>query len=142
VPAGSFIDTNIWVYAHLRAPNDLRHPLALALVQQVTDGVLSPQVIAEYYNVMLRNGKEDSWIQANLAEMLGYTRLQPLDGSLVQRALTIRNRYGFSYWDCQIVAAALEANCAILYTEDLQSGQTIEGRLTVWNPLLPSGMGP
>jgi len=52
MPGGSFIDTNIWVYAHLRQPDDPRHLLALELVSSLGDGVISPQVAAEYYNVM------------------------------------------------------------------------------------------
>lgn len=134
MPAASFVDTNIWVYAHLRKPDEPRHPLALAFVKQLSNGVISAQVVAEYYNVMLKNGKDNAWIQANLATMLNYTRLQPLDASVVQRALAIRNRYGFSYWDCQIVAAALEAGCVELYSEDMQHGQIIENVLRVVNP--------
>lgn len=84
MPAGSFIDTNIWVYAHLRAPDEPRHPLALAFARQLKNGVISPQVVAEYYSVMLRNGKEDPWIQTNLIAIFNYTRLQPLNASVVQ----------------------------------------------------------
>jgi predicted nucleic acid-binding protein len=135
MPADSFVDTNIWVYAHLRKINDPRHPLALSFVKRLKNGVISPQVVAEYYNVMLKNGKDDTWIQANIASMLGFTRMQQLDGVAVQHALAIRNRYGFSYWDCQIVAVALEAGCTELYTEDMQAGQIIEGVLTLVNPL-------
>ena len=49
--------------------------------------------------------------------------------------MAIRARYRFSYWDCQIAAAALEAGCDTLFTEDLQPGQVIDGALTVANPL-------
>jgi len=42
---------------------------------------------------MLRNGKDDTWIQTNLAAIFSYTQLQPLNASVVQRALSIRNRY-------------------------------------------------
>jgi predicted nucleic acid-binding protein len=45
-------------------------------------------------------------------------------------------RYHLNYWDALIVAAALLAGCDTLYTEDLQHGQVIEGRLTVVNPFL------
>lgn len=134
MPAVEFIDTNIWVYAHLRTPNEPRHPLALALVKQLKNAVVSPQVIAEYYSVMLKNRKDDVWIQSNIQAILGYTQLQALDANVIQRALWIRQRYGFSYWDCQIVAAALEAGCVTLYSEDMQSGQVIDGVLTVLNP--------
>lgn len=123
---GSFVDTNIWVYAHLRAPNEPRHARALAFVETLIDGVISTQVMSEYYNVMLRAKQSDHWIQDNLDVILGYIRLQPLDERVVRQAWRIRQRYGFSIWDSQIVAAALEANCYKLYTEDLQHGQMIE----------------
>ncbi|WP_428995649.1 PIN domain-containing protein [Lamprobacter modestohalophilus] len=52
----------------------------------------------------------------------------------IRRAHAIKNRYGFSLWDALIVASALEAGCALLYTEDLQHGQWIEQTLRIENP--------
>ena len=46
----------------------------------------------------------------------------------------LSGQHGFHIYDALIVAAALEADCATLYTEDLQSGQAIDGRLTIRNP--------
>ena len=131
----AFVDTNIWVYAHLKTPGDVRHERALAVVQSGVDLVISPQVVAEYYNVMLRNARTDAWIQANLRAMFARTRLQPADAAVLTCALELRNRYAFSIWDCQIAAAALQANCAALLTEDLQHGQVLDDRLQVVNPL-------
>ena len=84
---------------------------------------------------MLRNKREDAWIQGNIADMLHHCELQPLGRAIIATDLEVRNRYGFSYWDCQIVAAALESGCRLLYSEDMQSGQIIDGRLTIMNPL-------
>jgi predicted nucleic acid-binding protein len=134
-PASAFVDTNIWVYAHLKAPGDVRHERALAVVQSRVDFVISPQVVAEYYNVMLRNEQTDSWIQANLRAMFARTRLQPANADVLSAALDLRNRHGFSFWDCQIAAAALQARCGTLLTEDLQHGQVLDDRLRVVNPL-------
>ena len=133
--AGAFVDTNIWVYAHLSVPGDKRHQRALALVQTGAGLVISPQVVAEYYNVMLRNARDDAWIQANLRAMFACTRLQPANADVLATALGLRNRYGFSFWDCQIAAAALHARCSTLLTEDLQHGQVLDDRLRVVNPL-------
>ena len=133
--ASTFVDTNIWVYAHLKAPADVRHERALALVESAVDLIVSPQVVAEYYSVMLRNKRTDAWIQSNLRAMFARTRLQPSNAETLSAALELRNRYGFSFWDCQIVAAALQARCAILMTEDLQHGQVIDKLLQVVNPL-------
>jgi predicted nucleic acid-binding protein len=134
--AGVFVDTNIWVYAHLEVAGDQRHGRALALVQRSPGMVISPQVVAEYYSVMLKNGRDDAWIQANLKAMFARARLQPANADVVATALELRNRYAFSFWDCQIVGAALQARCNVLWTEDLQHGQVVAGVLQVVNPLL------
>ena len=130
-----FVDTNVWVYAHLKVSGDGRHERALALVQGEGDLVVSPQVVAEYYSVMLRNSRADAWIQANLRAIFARARLQPANAQVLATALDLRNRCRFSFWDCQIVAAALQAGCATLWTEDLQHGQMIDNRLRLANPL-------
>lgn len=48
--------------------------------------------------------------------------------------LRIAAKYGFSFYDALIAAAAIEAQCTTLYSEDFQDGQVLEGRLTVRNP--------
>jgi predicted nucleic acid-binding protein len=133
----AFVDTNIWVYAHLKMPGDGRHARALALVESGAQLVISPQVVAEYYSVMLRNRRPDAWIETNLRAMFARARLQPANAEVVVSALALRARYAFSFWDCQIVAAALVAGCATLFTEDLQHGQVLEERLQVIDPLRP-----
>ncbi len=134
--AGAFVDTNLWVYAHLSAPGDPRHARALSLLGARGGWVISPQVVAEYYNVMLRHARGDDWIQANLHAMFARSRLQPMNADAVASALDVRARLGFSIWDCQIVAAALQAGCTVLLSEDLQHGQLVDGRLRVLNPFL------
>ena len=74
------------------------------------------------------------WIQSNLRAIFARTRLQPANAVVLNAALALRNRYGFSFWDCQIAAAALVAGCTILLTEDLQHGQLLDERLRVVNP--------
>ena len=58
----------------------------------------------------------------------------PLTVLIHQRGLQVAERYGFSIYDALIVAAALDADCATLYTEDLQHGQVIDRTLTITNP--------
>ena len=53
-----------------------------------------------------------------------------------ESALRIAARYGFNIYDALIAAAALQADCRILYSEDLQAGQILEGRLTIRNPFV------
>ena len=68
-----FIDTNIWVYAHLREQDETRHQLARQCLLGARPKVISPQVVFEYYSVMLRNRQDDDWIQTNLRTMFGIT---------------------------------------------------------------------
>jgi predicted nucleic acid-binding protein len=51
-------------------------------------------------------------------------------------ASRLRSTHQFSFWDSLIVAAALEADCPLLYSEDMQHGQMIDQKLTILNPLL------
>ena len=54
---------------------------------------------------------------------------------LYHRGLSIQDRYHYSFYDSLIIAAALEAGCTRLLTEDLQEGQKIE-TLTIENPFV------
>jgi predicted nucleic acid-binding protein len=52
----------------------------------------------------------------------------------VIESFRIYRAYQFSHWDCLIIAAALESQCKILFTEDLSDGQIIDGILNIKNP--------
>ena len=67
-----------------------------------------------------------------------YSRYRVLETGLdvYRTASRIRTAHQFSFWDSLIVAAALEGECSILYSEDMQHQQVVDGRLTILNPLL------
>ena len=98
---------------------------------------ISFQVVQECLNTALRKalvplgGHEmRRYLDSVLAPLL---RVQP-SLRLYHASLDIQSRYRFAYYDALIVvAAALDAGCATLYSEDLQDGQRIEG-LTVVDP--------
>jgi predicted nucleic acid-binding protein len=52
----------------------------------------------------------------------------------INHALEINERYGFSYYDCLMLASALDGGCEVIYTEDMNDGQLIEERLRIINP--------
>ena len=52
-------------------------------------------------------------------------------------AVQLTRRYGYSYYDSLIEASALEAQCSILVSEDMQNGMLIDDRLRIVNPFLP-----
>lgn len=127
----AFLDTNIIVYAF--SSNDSRNVKAEALLQ--AGGVISVQVLNEFVNVLRRKQQRD-WneIQAGLdvlKTLLGQPH--PLTVDVHEAAIPIARDYAFSFYDSLIIAAALKAGCSILYSEDLQQGQRIEG-VTIRNP--------
>jgi predicted nucleic acid-binding protein len=61
----------------------------------------------------------------------------PIDEALISDAWTVQDRFGFTFWDGLVVAAARASGCRSLLTEDLQHGQDLDGLLVV-NPFLQS----
>jgi predicted nucleic acid-binding protein len=59
-----------------------------------------------------------------------------VDISTIKLCWKVRRKYSYSYWDSLIIATALENNCSILYTEDMQDGQLIEDKLRIGNPFV------
>lgn len=62
--------------------------------------------------------------------------IAPFTPELVRRAILLTQRYQISYWDAAILAAAKELGAAVVFSEDLNHGQTYEG-VTGTNPFLP-----
>ena len=133
--AEPFVDTNIWVYAHTAETDDIRGPLARALVDDGRRFIISTQILSEYYSAMLKNRASDALIQDNIESMILRCEVLLIDIATIRTAHKLKLRYGFSYWDSLVVATALRGDCGILYSEDLQDGQLIEDRLRVVNPL-------
>lgn len=81
-----------------------------------------------------------SWSPDKIAEememLLLVAYLKTVSMEHFRHAWKIAARYGFSYYASVIVATALDARCEKLYSEDMQHGQIIEGRLSIVNPFL------
>lgn len=135
---GDFIDTNIFIYL-FDETDDRKRAIAEQLVQQALEtrnACISYQVIQETLNVVTR--KLPSPMSTENARRFLEQILIPLwqtmpSLALYQQGLELQARYGFSFYDALIVAAALESGCTRLYTEDLQHGQQV-GELLIENP--------
>ena len=77
-----------------------------------------------------------SWfdISEMLAEIKDTLTTNPVTIETHQCGLRLAERYGFSIYDSFIVAAALQANCETLWSEDMQDGLLVDGRLKIVNP--------
>ena len=136
--SGDFIDTNIFIYL-FDETDDRKRAIAEQLIQQALEtrnACISYQVIQETLNVVTR--KLPSPMSTENARRFLEQILIPLwqtmpSPALYQQGLELQARYGFSFYDALIVAAALESGCTRLYTEDLQHGQQV-GELLIENP--------
>lgn len=134
----SFIDTNIFIY-QLECLDTRKATIAEELIRQSIankTACISFQVVQECLNTALRKAQiqlSESEIRSYLQSVLGpLLSVQP-SIQLYNSALDIRLRYQFSFYDSLIIAAALEAGCTCLYSEDMQDGQQIQS-LTIQNP--------
>lgn len=127
----AFLDTNVLLYTLSGNPGKADRAEALL----AAGGVVSVQVLNEFASVTRRKLAMD-WaeIRDALSAVRGLCEVVPITVETHDDALALAARYGFSLYDALIVAAALRADAAILYTEDLQHGQRLEDRLTVLNP--------
>ena len=128
----AFFDTNVLVY--IVGHKDERTAVAEALV--TGGGVVSVQVLNELASVSRRK-LGMTWEE--VGEALGAIRaLCPSPVALTiethDAGLRIAAQYGYHIYDALVAAAALEAQCTTLYSEDLQDGQVIDGRVTIRNP--------
>ena len=134
--AEDFLDTNVFVYLFDETAPDKRQR-AEALVRRSLDegsGCISYQVVQETLNVVTRKlGARPASARLLLDDVLvPLWRVNP-SRSLYARGLRLHGQLGFSFYDSLIVAAALEAGCRRLYSEDLHHGQQVE-QLTILNP--------
>jgi predicted nucleic acid-binding protein len=127
-----FFDTNVVVYAFRK--DDPRSQIAESLL--AAGGELSVQILNEFVAVARRKlGR--SWREVGHALAILRTLFpEPVALTIDTHgaALGIAQKHRYGIYDSLVIAAALEAGCAILYSEDLHDGQTIDGRLTIRNP--------
>ena len=80
-------------------------------------------------------GRAHSKSCRQIRESLDSYPVLALTEAVFWEALQIRGRYGLSYWDSAIIAAALELGCHAVYSEDLNHGQSYAG-VRVINPFV------
>ena len=134
--AEDFIDTNVFIYLFDEMDADKRERADTLVHESIENGTgcISYQVVQEAMNVVTRKLGAPTESARRLLDniLIPLWRINPTP-SLYRRGLQVQVGYGFSFYDALIVAAALEAGCSRLYTEDMQHGQQIE-QLTILSP--------
>ena len=136
--SADFLDSNIFVYLFDEGAHKKRS-IAEAITRDAIEaraGCISFQVVQETLNVLTRKLA----VPVTTADAQGFLHkmLMPLwrvmpSQKLYSEAIALQRRLRLSFYDSLIVAAALEAGCKRLLTEDMPDGQRIEG-LRIENP--------
>ncbi|NPV01265.1 MAG: PIN domain-containing protein [Brevinematales bacterium] len=128
-----FLDSSVIIYSIDKNPS--KKESTLKLLER--NPVISTQVLNEISNVMRRKFNFDypSIFQIT-SKIVENSQLSLIDFKTISFAFNLAGTYSFSYYDSLIIASALENNCTILYSEDMQHQQVIEERLQIINPYL------
>lgn len=133
-----FLDTNVLLYAALGSADEpVKYERAVDLLTARFG--TSGQVLAEFYVNAQRKGSRpltpdeaQEWVFR-----LSKKPFQPIDYRIVRAGIENARRYQISYWDGAIIAAAERLGARVVYSEDLNHGQTY-GSVRVENPFLPA----
>jgi predicted nucleic acid-binding protein len=135
--AECFLDTNVLIYAAAGRPDSPeKYEIAERLVLRERFG-LSGQVLAEFYvNVLTKPATPLSFPEAaRWVDLLSVYPVAAIDDVLVRQGVVYSQKFKISYWDAAIIAAAERLQSPILYTEDLNHGQSY-GSVRVVNPFV------
>ena len=130
-----FLDTNILVYTVDR--NDKKKlSQARKLLENVIANdkpVISTQVLQEFYSATTTKLKLDKIIAKNIIHNFRNMEIVQIDLGIIEQGIDISLLSQISFWDSLIIAAAEQANCNMIYSEDLNDTQTIRG-IKIVNP--------
>jgi predicted nucleic acid-binding protein len=130
-----FIDTNLLIYAD-SGDEPVKQRIALSLLKQLRlnqTGVLSTQVLGEYCNVALNKLKiphADIREQMQFWEQYDVVQVTP---AIIHMGLDLHQTRSLGFFDALIVAAAKTSGCTVLYSEDMNAGEMVNG-VRIVNP--------
>ena len=137
-----FVDTNVLLYAvSAESEQSGKRDRAIALLTE-SDLAISVQVLQEFYHQATRPGRPAALTpeQAlSFIQSIDSFPVQPMTLEVFLAGVSISRRFGLSYWDGAILAAARAMGCEIVYSEDLSATQDYHG-LRVANPFADAPM--
>ncbi len=131
-----FVDTNVLLYAACGTPGNIEKRFRALELLAGSDLALSVQVLQEFYHQATRRSREGRLSPQQALTFLEPLRLFPMQDmtpDVFDAAVVISQRFGLSYWDSAILAAARCLGCEAVYSEDMSSGQDYDGILVI-NP--------
>lgn len=131
-----FVDTNVLLYAISHDPDEQQKAARANELLSAADVGLSVQVLQEFYVQATRDSRAERLTHEQAAALVDSFRRFPVQEAkigVMLAAMSIRQRFGISYWDAAIVEAARALGCEIVLSEDLNDGQDYAG-VRVENP--------
>jgi predicted nucleic acid-binding protein len=128
---GSFFDTNVLVY--IASGDSVKADQTEAIISR--GGAISVQILNKLANVARRKMRM-SWQDTHtlLSLVRGLLTVHPVTVETHEAALALAERYDLSVYDAMIAASAFQADCDTLWSEDMQHGMALDGRLRIVNP--------
>jgi predicted nucleic acid-binding protein len=133
-----FVDTNILLYAISRAPDEAPKARRANELLAAGDVGLSVQVLQEFYVQATRASRRDAITHEQAVGLVEAWRRFPVQEQTVDvmtAAFETRRRFGISYWDAAIIEASRVLGCAVVLSEDLDTGTDYDG-VRVLNPFV------
>jgi len=128
----AFLDTNLFVY--LYSGTDANKKAYVTQVINKYERFVSTQVLNEFCNVCIRKlNMPIPVVKKAIMEICEICNLVVVDDATVLAALDNHEKYGYSFYDCLIIASAMESGCKYLLSEDMANGQIIDDSLTIKN---------
>lgn len=128
-----FVDTNVLIY--FISSEERKKVKAKEVIFSNQYVCISSQIISEFISVCFsKNLLESDEINILVSDLIDALKFSVIKEGTIKKALQIKKDLNYSYWDSLVIASALENNCSILYTEDMQNGQTIDNSITIINP--------
>jgi predicted nucleic acid-binding protein len=126
-----FLDTNILLY--LLSNDTKKKDIAKKLLKE--HHYISTQVLNEFSNVSLKRFKLSNTQTKEIIEKISqYCHISIYSKETILKALDLKERYKYQFYDSLILATALENNCNIIYSEDMQHKHKLNNKLTIINP--------
>lgn len=130
----AFLDSNVILYYY--TSNERSKARLAGEAGFRSNAIISTQVLSECSNVLSKKRKY-SWIEIEnvISELIDLFSIKTIGIQTVKKAIELSGRYQYSYYDSLILASAIESQCEVLYSEDFQHNQLIEG-VRIVNPFL------
>ncbi|MDQ6436730.1 PIN domain-containing protein [Mesorhizobium sp. LHD-90] len=133
--ARTFVDSNVFLYAAEKRDIEKSEQAGLWLRHLLASGtgVANLQVMNEITNVLIKRGRMEPETVFTIVDGFSAFGMSSINVETIAAARLLHFQFGYSWWDCVLLASAIEMQCRYFLSEDMQDGHQIHG-LTIISP--------